>query len=378
MEEMQQILYSGSDPLPAEPMAGDESLGEELEQARRDASLRLENGVLGHRNDALFAGDPLHALLAAQLAARLCVPVAEKTLALCREMDLSLLTKQEVEQQMRSALLLSARPSGFFRALRQMEQLELWFPELNAMIGVEQSPIYHAEGDVWNHTMMVVDEAACFRPLTPAPYALMLGALCHDMGKPSCTTVIDGKIHAYEHEIKGMAPARNFLRRMKLDRNMIAQVRSLVRHHMRPNALAEQQSSVKATNRLFDEAEDPLTLIYLSIADARGIRSPLPFVSHEAFLMERLEVYQHLLEQPCPDRTALLEAGLPEDADLSGYLDYARRLHLSEMPYKSVLSQTLSMAHRDGLLPGWKPKRGKKGKKKKAPGQSTAVLPSEC
>ena len=51
----------------------------------------------------------------------------------------------------------------FFRVLRDMEQLGFWFPEIEALIGVPQNPRFHTEGDVWNHTMLVLDAAAQYR-----------------------------------------------------------------------------------------------------------------------------------------------------------------------------------------------------------------------
>ena len=81
-----------------------------------------------------------------------------------------------------------------------MQQLGVWFPELEQLIGVEQDPVYHPEGDVWVHTMEVVDRAAAFRDRVADPYAFMLLALTHDMGKAVTTEFIKGRIHAYEHD----------------------------------------------------------------------------------------------------------------------------------------------------------------------------------
>ena len=88
-------------------------------------------------------------------------------------------------------LLKAEKPSIFFEVLREMDQLDHWFPELKALIGLEQNPVYHAEGDVWNHTMMVLDQAAKLRHRDANPYWFMLAALCHDFGKAVCGHVID-------------------------------------------------------------------------------------------------------------------------------------------------------------------------------------------
>ena len=61
------------------------------------------------------------------------------------------------------ALGKAPRPSVFFEVLRGMDQLDCWFPEVKALIGVPQDPDHHPEGDVWNHTMAVLDAAAGMR-----------------------------------------------------------------------------------------------------------------------------------------------------------------------------------------------------------------------
>ena len=69
-----------------------------------------------------------------------------------------------------------------------------FFPELQALVGVPQDPQWHPEGDVWQHTLMVVDEAAKLRAElndTKDQMAYMLGALCHDFGKPATTVFKD-------------------------------------------------------------------------------------------------------------------------------------------------------------------------------------------
>lgn len=84
-----------------------------------------------------------------------------------------------------------------------MGQLSHWFPEVEALIGVPQEPRYHREGDVWTHTMLVLDQAAALRSRAQQPFPFMLAALCHDLGKPAATEYVRGRIHAYDHESAG-------------------------------------------------------------------------------------------------------------------------------------------------------------------------------
>ena len=131
----------------------------------------LQAGILRHVNDESFPEDPLRVLRGAQFAARFHLTPAPETIALCRTMDLGHLPSERIGEELKKALLKAERPSVFFAVLREAEQLDVWFPELKALIGQEQHAVYHAEGDVWNHTMMVLDEAAKLRDTTANHYA---------------------------------------------------------------------------------------------------------------------------------------------------------------------------------------------------------------
>lgn len=252
-------------------------------------------------------------------------------------------------QQELSRALLQQQPSAFFETLRKNNALEPWFWDVKRLIGVQQSPIHHAEGDVWNHTMMVLDQAAKVRSRAQDPLGFMLGALTHDFGKVICTQVIDGRICSYEHEIKGQPMVKAFLERLGFEQERILYVLDLVRYHMQPNALAAQNSSIKATNRLFDQVKDPLGLICLAVADGRGKESTLPYVSYEDFLMQRLTIYREYLERPAVSKEEL-EQQLPPYADIDECMAFARKLQLAGVDHKCALSQTLGQARRGVVL----------------------------
>jgi tRNA nucleotidyltransferase (CCA-adding enzyme) len=157
----------------------------------------LAGGVIRHVDDETFAEDPLRVLRAAQFAARFQFSVAPQTINLCSKLRLDALARERIEGEVQKALLKSPRPSVFFEELRKMKQLDCWFPELKALCGIPQNPRFHAEGDVWTHTMMVVDQAAQYRNEVQNPFAFMLAAVVHDFGKAVCTETIGGVIHAY-------------------------------------------------------------------------------------------------------------------------------------------------------------------------------------
>jgi len=103
---------------------------------------------------------------------------------------------------------------------------------LNELKKTEQSKQHHPEGNVWIHTMMVVDEAAKIRDISKDPKAFMWGALLHDIGKPDTTRLRKGKITAYDHDKVGAKKAEDLLNRMGVEEDFINKVVALVRWHM--------------------------------------------------------------------------------------------------------------------------------------------------
>ena len=306
----------------------------------------LRRGLLRHVDDHSFPEDPLRVLRGAQFAARFGFTVAEETVALCRTMDLSALSRERVEGELQKALLQAPRPSIFFRTLDTMHQLRPWFTEVQRLQGVPQPPRYHGEGDVWEHAMAVLDTAAELRPQAAQPMALMLAALAHDFGKVAATTESGGVIHAYGHEEAGLPPAEDFLRRVIGEKALHRCVKNLVALHMKPNAMALSGASVKSTNRLLDAAIEPGDLILLALADHRGSRCDPPRPDPEPFLRQRLEIYRAAMARPMVTGSDLISAGLTPDRDFSQLLAYARKLHLAGLDREAALRQTLAYARK--------------------------------
>ena len=304
----------------------------------------LKNGVLRHVNDISFAEDPLRVLRAAQFAARFGFQVAPETIELCRRMDLRHLPRERIEGELKKALLKAERPSIFFEVLRQMEQLDVWFPEVKALIGVPQNPVFHAEGDVWTHTMMVVDQAAKLRHRVQQPLWFMFSAVTHDFGKAVCTEEKNGVLHAYEHEKQGLPLAETFLRRITSETKLIEYVLNLTELHMKPNTVADARSAVKVTNRMFDQAVDPEGLVCIALADDLGRISKAHTESNEAWLYQRLEVFREVMARPYVMGRDLIEAGLMPDKDFTEILRHAHKLRLAGVSKDSALRQVLAYA----------------------------------
>ena len=200
---------------------------------------------------AHFAEDSLRGLRVAQFLARFDMKADRELQVLCAGLDLSDLPGERLQEEFRKLLLKADRPSAGFEFLRDTGLLQ-FFPELLAMVGVPQDPVWHPEGTVWEHTLMVLDEAARLRTGDEVEdWPLMLGALCHDLGKPVTTeTGDDGKIRSPGHEPAGVPVAERFLGELRVSGDVIAQVSGLVRHHLAPMTLVKDGATAKGFRRL--------------------------------------------------------------------------------------------------------------------------------
>ena len=306
----------------------------------------LEKGIIRHIDSDTFVEDPLRVLRGAQFASRFGFHIADDTSDLFRSMDLSALSMERVEDELKKALLKGKKPSVFFEVLRSADGLDVWFPEVKALIGIEQDPKFHPEGDVWTHTMEVLDRAARYRYKTKNPYAFMLLALTHDFGKAVTTEVVNGRIHAYDHETEGLPAIETFLRRITNESEVISYVLNMVPLHMKPNVVAASKSAVKVTNRMFDRAAAPEDLIYFAMSDKPVMSGDNPFTGDPEFLFERYELYEEMMSRPYVTGNDLIEKGLEPGEYFSDVLAYAHKLRLAGTEKESALKQTLSYARK--------------------------------
>lgn len=301
-----------------------------------------------HVNDKTFPEDALRVFRAAQFAARFEAEIAPQTLALCASMDVGALSVERVFDELCKALIKADQPSVFFRTLKEMDHLKEYFPELEACVGVRQNPVYHPEGDVFEHTMLVLDCAAALRGRAQWPLGFMVSALTHDLGKPVSTQIQpDGKITSYGHEVAGLPVCEAQLRRLTSHAKLIEYAKNMMWLHMRPNVLAGCHSKKKKTRQMFDLSVCPEDLILLSRADASGKLDAPYDEANEAFLRQRLEDYRQVMARPMVTGKDLVAAGLKPGPDFARWLDRARQLHFSGQDRDRALSQVLAEARRE-------------------------------
>ncbi len=177
--------------------------------------------------DARFREDHLRLLRGVRFAARLGFEIEPNTFAAMR-LEHSSIRKVAMER-VREELIRILTEGGARRGFELLDStgmLDDLLPEVAAMKGVEQPPEYHPEGDVWEHTLLILD-----RLKYPTP-TLAMGALLHDVGKPSTFRVAD-RIRFDGHVEAGVKLAYDILERLRFSREDTEQVEALIANHMK-------------------------------------------------------------------------------------------------------------------------------------------------
>lgn len=140
---------------------------------------------------------------------------------------------KKMYQEISNHLLNDQEPSIYLKSICNEQSFKAYpFNMLYELQSTEQSPQHHTEGSVWNHTLMVVDEAAKVKNKSKNPTAFMWAALLHDIGKHPTTRMRRGKITSYDHDKVGAKLCKEFLVEFINDEKFIDEVRGLVRYHM--------------------------------------------------------------------------------------------------------------------------------------------------
>jgi len=236
----------------------------------------LERRLLRAVDPATFADDSLRALRAVQFAARFEFALEDETAALCRELALDDLPAERIWGEIEKLLLHAEHPSIGFRLALDLGVLRQVLPELLPLVGCEQEPEWHPEGDVWTHTLMVIDKARALNGDLDRPRltTIMLGAVCHDLGKPPTTAFIDGRIRSLDHEQAGVEPTVSLLDRLNIHTidgfEVRAQVVGLVAHHLKPGAFRKAANVSDGAFRRLAQKVDLELLARLARADCLG------------------------------------------------------------------------------------------------------------
>ena len=223
-----------------------------------------------------FGDDSLRVLRAVQFAARFEFELEDETAALCRRIAIDDLPAERIWGEVEKLLLHAKRPSPGFTLALDLGVVDQVLPELGPLVGCEQEPEWHPEGDVWVHTLMVIDKA---RELNgdldrPRLVTVMLGAVCHDLGKPATTAFIDGRIRSIDHEQAGVEPTLSLLDRLNVHSidgfDVRSQVVGLVANHLKPGMFRKAPTVGDGAFRRLAQKVDLELLARLAKADCLG------------------------------------------------------------------------------------------------------------
>jgi tRNA nucleotidyltransferase (CCA-adding enzyme) len=297
-------------------IAWDPLTGEHVDPygGRRD----LEARVLRAVDPLTFGDDSLRVLRAVQFAARFELALEPGTRDICRGLALDDLPSERIWGEIEKLLLQAEHPSIGLELALDLGAIDRLFPEMKALVGCVQEPDWHPEGDVWVHTLRVVDESRTrIADLErPQQIAVMLGAVCHDLGKPLTTAFIDGRIRSIDHEQAGVAPAAAVLDRLNIHTvqgyDVRRQVLGIVAHHLKPGMFRQSPTPVSdgAFRRLAQKVDLEL-LARVAKSDCLGRGGGFDCSAMDWFLERARELgVQHAQPEPIVKGRHLLALGV--------------------------------------------------------------------
>ena len=303
----------------------------------------LSKGVIRAIGDPerRFEEDHLRMLRAVRFAARFGFEIEPATMAAIQRLHerITRVSPERIRDELVRILTEGAARRGL-ELLDTSGLLSDILPEVTAMKGVEQPPEFHPEGDVWTHTLMMLDG------LRSPTATLALGVLLHDVGKPGTFRIAE-RIRFDGHVELGEKIARDILARLRFSNAEIEQVIALVSNHMRFGHVHEmRESKLKRMLRL-DRFDEHLELHRLDCSASHGnlenyhfAKSKLEQLPPEELRPARLLTGRDLIEAgytPGPDFARMLE--MAEDAQLEG------KIHSKEDALELVKS-TFGPAHK--------------------------------
>jgi poly(A) polymerase len=224
-----------------------------------------------------FGEDKLRMLRAVRFAARFGYRIEASTLAAIQRLagQIDQVSRERVRDEL-SKMLTEGRARRAFELLDDSGLLKEVLPEISAMKGVEQPPQFHPEGDVFVHTMLLLEKLAARCPRT-----LAWGALLHDVGKPPTFRVAPDRIRFDGHVEVGVKMAAEICRRMRFSSDETGQILALVDNHMRFGDVQRmKQSTLKRFLRL-PSFEEHLELHRMDCLSSNGITESYQFAREQ-------------------------------------------------------------------------------------------------
>src|SRR5271156_3167645 len=236
--------------------------------------------AIGNPEDR-FREDKLRMVRAVRFAARFRYAIEAKTFRAIQKLaaDISQVSAERLRDELTKILTEGAARRGF-ELLDESGLLKELLPEIAAMKGVQQPPEFHPEGDVFVHTLLLLEHLP-----HPCPPTLAWGALLHDVGKPATFRVAPDRIRFDNHVDVGVKIAEEICDRLRFSNHDTAQVLALVDNHMRFGHVSRmKESTLKKFLRMpnFDE--------HLALHRADSLASHRHLATYEFLQQKRAEI----------------------------------------------------------------------------------------
>ena len=287
---------------------------------RADLSARLVRAI--GDPEKRFEEDKLRMLRAVRFAARFDFEIEAGTEAAIRRAapGIGVVSRERIRDEVTRMLTEGSARRGF-ELMDRTGLLREVLPEVDRLHGVEQPSEFHPEGDVWVHTMMVIEQL----PAGVSP-TLAWGALLHDVGKPATFQRGPGRIRFNGHVEVGVRIAEDILRRLRFSNDQTAQIVALIENHMRFGDVAKMKGSTLKRFFRLPEFPEHLALHRMDSTASHGDLSLYDFAKQRYEAVPEAEVRPVLLVtgrdlieagyKPGPQFKELL--AVAEDAQLEG------------------------------------------------------------
>ena len=235
----------------------------DLVGGREDLSRRLIRAIGNPRER--FREDRLRMVRAVRFAASLGFAIEEDTFGAIQEQGTTItqVSWERIGEEI-TRILTEGEAKRGFELLDATQLLRVLFPEIEAMKGIEQSPDFHPEGDVFVHTLLTLAH------LSQPTEGLAYGCLLHDIAKPVCVKREGERITFYGHTEKGAEMAVEILKRLKRSRALWEKVAYLVKNHLRHTQAAKMRLSTLKRFLAEPDIEELLELARIDTLSANG------------------------------------------------------------------------------------------------------------
>jgi poly(A) polymerase len=302
----------------------DPATGEVLDfvEGRKDLDRRVIRAI--GPPERRFAEDRLRMLRAVRFATTLEFDVDPETFRAVQRLsgEIAGVSAERVRDEL-LRILMSGHARRGFELLDASGLLVHLLPEISTMKGVAQPPEFHPEGDVWTHTLLMLESL----PKDCSP-TLAIGVLLHDVGKPPTFRVAPDRIRFDNHVSVGMRMAEAICHRLRLSHDQTAQIVALVEHHLRFKDVPQMRASTLKRFLRMDKFEEHLELHRLDCLSSHRnletyewVRARLSELPEEAIRPPKLVTGDDLIAlglPPGPRYTEILRA--VEDAQLEGQI----------------------------------------------------------